>query len=152
MLHNRKPRLDIQVRFFRKFLKILLLIPKIICFLQTEFISTDFEFRSLRTNLWRPKLPRLSIMFHTCSLLKLFSETDSCISPTSLSSDWFCLKTSFQRFWFRSFLGNRTNWSFPGIHRVLIFLEFPYFPTKFETLRLRSMWQPTHFVCYKKSF
>ena len=99
MLHNRMPRLDIQVQFFRKFLKtLLLLIPKNICFLQTEFISAAFVFRSVRRSLWRPKLPRLSIMFHTCSLSKLFPETDSCTSLSSLSSDWFCLKTSFQGF------------------------------------------------------
>ena len=66
--------------------------------------------------------------------------------------EWLILlEDFFLIFWFGSYLGKRTNWSFPGIHRVLICLEFPYIPTKFETLHLRSMWQSTQFVCYKKS-
>ena len=64
-------------------------------FLPIGFLFAVFDFRSVRRNLWTPKLPRPSIMIHTCSLSKLFPETNSCISPTSLSTDLFCLKISF---------------------------------------------------------
>ena len=64
-------------------------------FLRIGFLFADFEFRSVRRNLWTPILPRLSIMIHTCSLSELFLETNSCISPTNLSTDLFCLKISF---------------------------------------------------------
>ena len=67
-------------------------------FLQIGFFFADFEFRSLRRNLSRPKLPRFSTMFHICLLFNLFFETDSCIFPTSLSTDFFCLEISFQNF------------------------------------------------------
>ena len=65
---------------------------KSVFFLQKWFLFADSEIRSLRRNLYRPKLPKLLIMFHTCSLSELFPETDSCISLSSLSSDYFWLK------------------------------------------------------------
>ena len=92
-------------------------------FVQIGFLFADFEFRSLRRNLSRPKLPRFSTMFHICLLFNLFPETDSCIFPTSLSTQFFCLinfgcasslvsklifpqlESLFADFWFRSLHG-----------------------------------------------
>ena len=114
-------------------------------FLHIGFLFADFEFRSLRTNLSRPKLPRFSTMFHICLLFNLIPETDSCIFPTSLSTDSFCLEISFQNFWFVSFSANQTNWSFLRVHRDMISLDFVYISTKLATLHLRSRWQSTQF-------
>ena len=65
-------------------------------FFQTVSLRSFWISLSANKSLEAKIAARLSIMFHTCSLSKLFPETDSCISLASLSSDWFCLKTSYQ--------------------------------------------------------
>ena len=56
-------------------------------FFQTVSLHSFWISLSANKSLEAEIAARLSIMFHTCSLSKLFPEADNCISLTSLSSD-----------------------------------------------------------------
>ena len=150
-LHNRMHRLDIQVQFFWNFLTThLLLIPKNICFLQT--VSLRRFWISLSAN--KSLEAEIAETIDYVSYLLAFEIVSWSwqLHFANQFVEWLILLEDFiSRFWFGSFLGNRINWSFPGVYRNLNSLEFPHFPTKCETLHLQSMWQSTHFVCYRKS-